>query len=115
MSDGIFVVTEEGYWGEECVEPLRSLVEAGYDCTVATPSGKKPVVDERSIDPDQVGEELAARVQEVHETDVHLNNPMPLGAVNPLNYQLAIFSGGARDGLGRQHRSACPGSSPAYD
>ncbi|MFB6256174.1 MAG: type 1 glutamine amidotransferase domain-containing protein, partial [Haloplanus sp.] len=54
MPSALFVVSEEGYWGEECVEPLTTLTEAGVEVTVATPSGSPPVVDERSIDPDNV-------------------------------------------------------------
>ncbi|MFB6344909.1 MAG: type 1 glutamine amidotransferase domain-containing protein [bacterium] len=94
MSDAVVVVSEEGYWGEECVEPLRTLVEADYDCTVATPTGGKPVIDERSVDPDQVGKELADRVQEAHQSDVHLNNPTALAEINPEYFDLAVFPGG---------------------
>jgi hypothetical protein len=36
---------------------------------VATPSGNKPVVDDRSIDPETVGEETAEWVKDVHAND----------------------------------------------
>ena len=59
MTSALFIVSEEGYWGEECIEPLTTLTDAGVDVTVATPTGGAPVIDERSIDPNNVGEDLA--------------------------------------------------------
>jgi putative intracellular protease/amidase len=94
MTEALFVVTEEGYWGEECVEPLQTLTEAGVDCTVATPTGNPPVVDERSVDPETVGEEMAARVTECDANDERLNDPEPLAAVDPGAYDAVVFPGG---------------------
>lgn len=61
MSSALFVVSEEGYWGEECVEPLETLTDAGFDVAVATPTGNPPAIDERSVDPEEVGEETSSR------------------------------------------------------
>ncbi|ADB60814.1 ThiJ/PfpI domain protein [Haloterrigena turkmenica DSM 5511] len=94
MSSALFVVSEEGYWGEECVEPLESLSEAGFEITVATPSGKPPSVDERSIDPDEVGEETAEHVREVHENDERLNDPIPTAQAEAEGYDAVVFPGG---------------------
>jgi len=94
MTSALFVVSEEGYWGEECVEPLTTLREAGVEVTVATPSGSPPVVDERSVDPENVGEETAAFVREVHETDEALNDPEPLARVSADGYDTVVFPGG---------------------
>lgn len=94
MPTALFVVSEEGYWGEECVEPLEVLSEAGVDVEVATPTGNPPVVDERSVDPDEVGEETAERVREVHETDERLNDPIALADVDPNEYDAVVFPGG---------------------
>jgi D-3-phosphoglycerate dehydrogenase len=33
MTAALFVVSEEGYWGEECIEPLTTLESAGVDVT----------------------------------------------------------------------------------
>ena len=57
MSSTLFVVSEEGYWAEECIEPLTTLEAEGVDVTIATPSGSPPVVDERSLDPEAAGGE----------------------------------------------------------
>ncbi|WP_436926846.1 type 1 glutamine amidotransferase domain-containing protein [Halosimplex amylolyticum] len=94
MTSALFVVSEEGYWAEECVEPLTTLESAGVDVTVATPSGDPPVVDERSIDPDEVGEETAERVREVHENHEELNDPEPIARVDAADYDAVAFPGG---------------------
>ncbi|MWV41270.1 type 1 glutamine amidotransferase domain-containing protein [Natrialba sp. INN-245] len=94
MTQALFVVSEEGYWGEECVEPLETLSAAGVEITVATPSGNPPVIDERSVDPEQVGEETAEHVREVHESDERLNDPIPLARANAEVYDAVVFPGG---------------------
>ncbi|WP_135829061.1 type 1 glutamine amidotransferase domain-containing protein [Halorussus halobius] len=94
MTSVLFVVSEEGYWGEECVEPLETLSDTDASVDVATPSGSKPVVDDRSVDPENVGEQMADRVREVHETDQRLQDPTPLAAVEPEAYDAVVFPGG---------------------
>ncbi|SDK69732.1 type 1 glutamine amidotransferase domain-containing protein [Natronorubrum texcoconense] len=94
MSTALFVVSEEGYWGEECVEPLETLSDAGLEITVATPSGNPPEIDERSIDPEEVGEETAERVREVHESDERLNDPIPTARADAEAYDAVVFPGG---------------------
>ncbi|MDS0298287.1 type 1 glutamine amidotransferase domain-containing protein [Halogeometricum sp. S1BR25-6] len=96
MSDttALFIVSEAGYWGEECTEPLTTLSDAGVDVTVATPTGEKPVVDERSVDPDEVGEETSEAVLEVHENDERLANPEPIATVDATDYDVVVFPGG---------------------
>lgn len=94
MTDALFVVSEHGYWGEECVEPLETLSEAGVDVTVATPTGDPPVVDERSVDPENVGEDTAKRVREADESDPRLNDPEPIARVDAGDYDTVVFPGG---------------------
>ncbi|WP_227376459.1 type 1 glutamine amidotransferase domain-containing protein [Haladaptatus halobius] len=94
MTTALFVVSEEGYWGEECVDPLQTLSDAGVDIDVATPSGSKAVVDQRSIDPENVGEETAERVRDVHENDERMKNPIPLANVDSDMYDAVVFPGG---------------------
>jgi putative intracellular protease/amidase len=94
MARVLFVVSEEGYWGEECIEPLTTLSDAGVEVTVATPSGAPPVIDETSLDPEMVGEETAEWVREVHETDERLNDPEPLAAVEAEDYDAVVYPGG---------------------
>ena len=94
MPDALFVVSEHGYWGEECIEPLETLSDAGVDVTVSTPSGDPPVVDERSADPETVGEETAKRVREAEESDPRLNDPEPIARVDAADYDAVVFPGG---------------------
>ena len=94
MTDALFVVSEEGYWAEECIDPLTTLSEAGVDVTVATPTGNPPVVDEFSLDPEDIGEETVAEYREIHETDERLNDPLPLAAAEPAEYDAVVFPGG---------------------
>jgi len=94
MPSALLVVSEEGYWGEECVEPLTTLDDAGFDVTVATPSGGPAVLDERSVDPENVDEETAEWVQEVAESDDRLNDPEPLAPEEAADYDAVVFPGG---------------------
>ena len=94
MTEALFVVSEAGYWGEECVEPLEALSVAGVDVTVATPSGELPTIDEQSIDPDVVGESTADHVREIHEEDDRLNDPHPLATTRAGDYDAVVFPGG---------------------
>ena len=94
MTSALFVVSEHGYWGEECIEPLQTLSDAGVEITVATPSGDPPVVDERSADPEEVGEETAQRVREADENDDRLNDPMPLADADAAGFDAVVFPGG---------------------
>jgi len=94
MTSALFIVTEEGYWGEECITPMERLTEAGVDITVATPTGGKPTIDEQSVDPDEVGKELAERCVQVHENDDRLANPEPLAAVEASEYDAVVVPGG---------------------
>src|SRR6056297_2154335 len=94
MTSVLFVVSEEGYWGEECVDPLETLSDTDADVDVATPSGNKPVVDDRSIDPETVGEETAEWVKEVHRNDQRLQNPKPIATADADMYDAVVFPGG---------------------
>ena len=94
MTNALFIVSEEGYWAEECIEPLTALTDAGVEITVATPTGSPPVVDERSLDPEDIGEDEAERLREIDETDERLNDPIALAAAEPADYDAVVFPGG---------------------
>jgi putative intracellular protease/amidase len=94
MPSALFVVSEHGYWCEECVEPLTTLDGAGFDVTVATPTGNQPKVDERSLDPDRVGEETVEEYREVLESDDRLDDPEKVSRVDAADYDAVVFPGG---------------------
>ena len=95
MTAALFVVSEEGYWAEECIEPLTTLESEGVDVTVATPSGSPPVVDERSLDPEAAGgEAAAAEFREIAAEHPKLNDPDPIATVEATAYDAVVFPGG---------------------
>ena len=94
MTSALFVVSEEGYWAEECVEPLTALEREDVDVTVATPSGGEPVVDERSLDPEEVGEEAVDMFQKTIDSHPELNDPIPLAEADADDYDAVVFPGG---------------------
>jgi putative intracellular protease/amidase len=94
MTTALFIVSEEGYWAEECIEPLTTLSDADIDITVATPTGNPPVVDETSLDPDEVGEETAERMRAAIESDERLNDPIALADADPEAYDTIVYPGG---------------------
>lgn len=94
MTTALFVVSGEGYWGEECTEPLTALSDRNVDVDVATPNGARPTVDPQSIDPDEVGDRTAAEVRELHENDDRLRNPKPIAAAEADMYDTVVFPGG---------------------
>jgi len=94
MPSALFVVSEHGYWGEECVDPLQRLDDAGFEIEVATPTGEPPEIDDQSIDPDEVGEDTAERVRGVYESDERLGDSAPIGSVDAAGYDAVVFPGG---------------------
>lgn len=61
----LFIVSEQGYWAEECLEPLTSVREH-HDVTVATPTGAVPEPDPASV------EDYRAQIDD----DPALNDPI---------------------------------------
>ena len=95
MTSALFVVSEEGYWAEECIEPLTTLESEGVGVTVATPSGSPPVVDERSLEPDAAGgEDVAEEYREVDESHPKLSDPEPIATVEAADPDAVVFPGG---------------------
>jgi len=95
MSSALFVVSEEGYWAEECIEPLTALETEDVDVTVATPSGSPPVVDERSLEPDAAGGEArAAELRKIDAEHPELNDPEPIATAEAAEYDAVVFPGG---------------------
>lgn len=85
-----------GFWAEEFIAPYDIFTEAGYDITVATPGGVKPVVDEISLsisggtDP-LSAKKLKSRLAELSDV---LENPADLHDQNEEDYDLVFYPGG---------------------
>lgn len=88
--------TPTGFWAEEFIAPYDIFTEAGYDITVATPRGVKPVVDEISLsisggtDP-LSAKKLKSRLAELSDV---LENPADLHDQNEEDYDLVFYPGG---------------------
>ncbi|CAI49822.1 ThiJ/PfpI domain protein [Natronomonas pharaonis DSM 2160] len=94
MTRTLFVVSEDGYWAEECIEPLTTLEDAGVETTVATPTGAPPVVDEASLDPEEIGAEAAEELRAIDEDHPKLNDPVPVAGEDADDYDAVVFPGG---------------------
>ena len=91
MKKILVLLSEYGYWGEELVDPMDVLEEAGYKLVFMTGNGKKPrplppSIDSTYIDP-PLGRkvttaEMAQRVMELDDSD-RLNEPASLAAFVP--------------------------------
>lgn len=85
MSEVLFIVSEKGYWAEECIEPLKKVRE-NHETTVATPTGEKPVPDEASIE----------GYESFVDEDEQLNSPVPLVEAfeDRERFDAVVFPGG---------------------
>lgn len=50
----LIIATNMGAWGEELQAPWDACKKAGFEVTLATPQGKKPLPFQISVDPDFV-------------------------------------------------------------
>jgi putative intracellular protease/amidase len=86
-----------GFWGEEFTVPHRILSEAGMEITIATPGGKVPVVDARSLSVEaNFGDaEKAAEVTAYLAKTRHLlAAPVRLEDVHPADFDAVLIPGG---------------------
>lgn len=90
MTRALFVVSEAGCGGAGCTTPVTALADAGFDVTVATPSGAAPRLDEAAVGLS----EMDAAVREIHRTDARLNNAIRLGDVSAGQFDVVVFPGG---------------------
>ena len=86
-----------GFWAEEFIRPHRAFKAAGFTVHVATPSGRRPKVDELSLSL-QYNNNDAAGVQGqkdyLSSQDALLGEPLVLGGVDPADYDVVFVVGG---------------------
>lgn len=75
-----------GFWAEEFTTPYGVFSDAGWDLTVATPGGRKPVADPASLNDEQ--EAILAELAPV------IDNPASLEDVDPDNFDVVFYPGG---------------------
>lgn len=86
-----------GVWAEEFVTPHRALRKAGVALTIATPQGRRPVIDEVSLAPDTAGnsDELVAELKSyLAEVEGELAAPVALSDVDPAVFDAVLVPGG---------------------
>lgn len=93
MYSVLFVLSEMGYWGEECAVPFRRLAEEGCSITVTTPTGSRPQIDENSLLEESTGEERIELSKRV-DGDDRMKEPIPFAQVDPNEYDAVVFPGG---------------------
>ncbi|WP_040754208.1 type 1 glutamine amidotransferase domain-containing protein [Nocardia transvalensis] len=86
-----------GYWPEELAVPHEVFTAAGFDITVATPGGVRPVADEAGFTPEmnggatEPGERFRAYLDSIADT---LASPADLNTVRAEDYDLVFVPGG---------------------
>ncbi|MFB9924309.1 type 1 glutamine amidotransferase domain-containing protein [Amycolatopsis halotolerans] len=85
-----------GFWAEEFVVPYTLFAEAGWDVTVATPGGKRPVVDNLSLGVKggvlpRTAKKLKAELDRLSPV---LAQPADLSEVDPDDFDVVFYSGG---------------------
>ncbi len=103
MSKKVLVVaTNYGAWAEELQAPWDALNNAGFEVTMATAQGKKPLPFALSVDPDFVDPlqnykvnppEVCSRVKAILDSD-EWNNPVKIADVNMADYEAIVLTGG---------------------
>ncbi|GIL29026.1 dimethylallyltransferase [Actinocatenispora comari] len=84
-----------GVWAEEFAVPYQLFVDAGFEVTVATPGGNKPVIDQLSLGisgglPGKT-RKIAADIQRLQPV---LDRPADLADMDPDDFDLVFYSGG---------------------
>jgi putative intracellular protease/amidase len=98
----VILASNLGLWAEELQAPWDALKKAGFELTLATPQGKKPLSLVLSVDPDFVDPvqrynvNPAGVVERVRGIYAHgeWDNPMPINDVNMDDYDAIVVVGG---------------------
>ncbi|MBP9998420.1 MAG: type 1 glutamine amidotransferase domain-containing protein [Bacteroidales bacterium] len=98
----LIIATSCGSWGEELQAPWDACKKAGFEVTLATVNGKKPLPFQISVDPDFVDgvqniktnpKEVCDRVKALVESD-EWANPLKFSEVNMDEYDCIALTGG---------------------
>ncbi|GAB2539574.1 type 1 glutamine amidotransferase domain-containing protein [Brachybacterium huguangmaarense] len=84
-----------GFWAEEFVVPHDLFAEAGWDITIATPGGRAPTVDEKSLGLAGGLPSTTRRMRErLDELAPVLAHPEDLHAIDATGFDLVFYPGG---------------------
>jgi putative intracellular protease/amidase len=82
-----------GFWLEEFAAPYYTFVDAGAKVTLASPKGGQPPLDPKSDEPD-AQTDATRRFGEDTRAQQALANTVPLGEVDPYNFDAVFYPGG---------------------
>jgi len=83
-----------GYWAEEFVVIHERLAAAGCSIDIATPAGRRPTADPRSLDPNFAGPVAAHCAQYLESLSDTLAAPLNLSHVGIDRYDAVVIPGG---------------------
>src|ERR1700759_5146276 len=86
-----------GYWPEELVTPHRVFTAAGFDVTLATPGGARPVPDQAGFTPEMNGGSAAAGQAlrgYIESIAAEIDKVVPLEDVKPTDFAAVFIPGG---------------------
>jgi len=85
---------ESGYWAEEFVVIHEKLAAAGCAIDIATPEGRKPTADARSLDPNFAGPVATHCAEYLDSLSDTLAVPLNLSHVDVHRYDAVVIPGG---------------------
>lgn len=83
-----------GYWAEEFIVLHEKFVGAGHRVALATPGGRKPTADAKSLTPEFAGDEAARYAQYLAALSARLNAPLTLADIHIAHYDAVVTPGG---------------------
>ncbi|HEX3829505.1 MAG TPA: type 1 glutamine amidotransferase domain-containing protein [Sporichthyaceae bacterium] len=86
-----------GYWPEELVTPHRVFTAAGFDITLASPGGVRPVPDQAGFTPEMNGGSAAAGAalrDYIDSISAQIDKVVPLEELKPTDYDAVFIPGG---------------------
>lgn len=83
-----------GYWAEEFIVIHEKFIDAGHAVDIATPSGKKPTADTKSLQPEFAGAEAGRFVKYLEALSMVLDSPRDLADVDSADYDAVVIPGG---------------------
>jgi putative intracellular protease/amidase len=102
MKKVLILATNYGTWGEELQAPWDACKKAGFDVTLGTPKGKKPLPLKISVDPDFIDPiinvkvnppEVCKRIKELTDGD-EWENPIKFSDASMKDYDAVVLTGG---------------------
>lgn len=82
-----------GLWLEEFAAPWYVFKEAGAEVTLASPKGGQPPLDPKS-DAEDAQTDATRRFQGDEQAKAALANSLPLGEIDPYNFDAVFYPGG---------------------